>query len=85
MPVRQSEEDEKRGAGTHVELPREAREARLTVNGGKDVQGQLLRTLDDDVLASVVPANHVVILWPLEEAGTRQWGTRRTAAAGTHA
>lgn len=49
------------------------------------MQGQLLRTLDDDVLASVVPANHVVILWPLEEAGTRQWGTRRTAAAGTHA
>ena len=33
------------------------------------MQGQLLRTLDDDVLASVVPANHVVILWPLEEAG----------------
>lgn len=32
------------------------------------MEGELLRPLDDDVLASRVPADHVVVFWTLEEA-----------------
>jgi hypothetical protein len=40
----------------------------LTVYAGEDVEGELLWTFYDDVLASRVPSDHVVVLWPFEES-----------------
>ena len=53
----------------YVELTGERGEAGLAVDGGQDVQCELLGAFDDDVFASGIPADHVVVLWPLEEAG----------------
>lgn len=41
----------------------------MTVDAGEDVEGELLWSLDDDVLAGGVPADHVVVFLALEEAG----------------
>jgi len=38
------------------------------------MESELLWALDDDVFASRVPANHVVVLWALEEAGRAKGG-----------
>ena len=32
------------------------------------MEGELFWSFDDDVLAGGIPANHVVVLWPFEEA-----------------
>ena len=32
------------------------------------MEGELLWAFDDDVFAGGIPANHVVVLWPFEEA-----------------
>jgi hypothetical protein len=48
-------------------LPREASEAGLSVDAGEDMKSELFWSLDDDVLAGLVPADHVVILGSLEE------------------
>ena len=34
----------------------------------EDVQGELFWPLDDDMLAGWIPPDHVVVLWPFEEA-----------------
>jgi hypothetical protein len=39
----------------------------LTIDAGEDVKCQLLWSLNDDVLACWVPANHVVVFGALEE------------------
>lgn len=57
-------------------MPGEARESRLTIDAWKDMESELLRALDDDVFASRVPANHVVVLWALEETGRGERGLR---------
>lgn len=44
----------------------EAGEARLSVDGRKDVEGELLWTLDDDMVPGWVPADHVVVFGLLE-------------------
>ena len=54
---------------THVELSREACEARLTVHGGKDVKRELLWLFYDDVFSGWIPPNHVMVFWTLEEPG----------------
>jgi len=38
------------------------------------MESELLWALDDDVFTSGVPANHVVVLWALEEAGKGERG-----------
>ena len=57
----------------------EAGEARLAVDGRKDVEGELLWTLDDDVVAGWVPADHVVVFRTLEE--TTRFATRSAGSA----
>ena len=47
------------------------------------MESELLWALDDDVLASRVPANHVVVLWALEEAGRGEGGVEREKAGRT--
>lgn len=49
-------------------MPGEARESRLTINAGKDMEGKLFWPLNDDMFAGGVPANHVVVLGAFEEA-----------------
>lgn len=46
-----------------IELPREAGESGLTVYTWKNVEGELLWPLYDDMFAGSIPANHVVVLW----------------------
>ena len=46
----------------HVQLARETRKARLAVDTGEDVEGELFWSLDNDVLAGGIPADHVVVL-----------------------
>jgi len=41
------------------------------------MESELLWALDDDVFTSGVPANHVVVLWALEEAGRGERGLLR--------
>ena len=55
----------------------------MTINAWKDKESELLWALDDDVLASRVPANHVVVLWALEEAGRGEGGVEREKAGRT--
>ena len=52
---------------THVELSGEACEARLTINGRKDVKGQLLWLFYDDIFSGWIPPNHMVVFRTLEE------------------
>ncbi len=49
-------------------MPRERSKARLAVNAGENMERELLWTFDNDVLSGGIPADHVVILWPFEEA-----------------
>ena len=49
----------------------------MTINAWKDMESELLWALDDDVFTSGVPANHVVVLWALEEAGRGERGLLR--------
>ena len=48
-------------------MPGEACEARLTINGRKDVKGQLLWLFYDDILPGWIPPNHMMVFWTLEE------------------
>lgn len=59
-------------------MPREAGETGLSVNAWKDMQSELLWPLDDDVLAGGIPADHVMVLRSLEEAGRRTSVYERT-------
>ena len=47
------------------------------------MEGKLFWSLDDDVLSGGVPANHVVVLWPLKQAERKdELGGRRTRRVG---
>ena len=63
------EEGHETKSQTHVQLSGEACEARLTVDGRKDVKGELLWLFYDDVFSGWIPANHVMVFWTLEEPG----------------
>jgi hypothetical protein len=52
---------------THIKLPRETGKARLSVDTRQDMDGQLLRLFDDDMLALWVPSNHVMVLRSLQK------------------
>ena len=52
---------------TDIELSGEAGESGLTINTWKNVESELLWTLNDDVFSSRIPANHMVVLWTLKE------------------
>ena len=45
----------------------EACEAGLTINGRKDMKGELLRLFYDDVLSGRIPPNHMMVLWTFKE------------------
>jgi hypothetical protein len=49
-------------------LPGEAGEARLSIDGGKNVESELFRFLDDDIFPCWIPTDHVVIFRTLEES-----------------
>ena len=51
---------------TYIELAGETGKAGLTVDRRQYMESKLLGTLDDDMLASSVPANHMMILRTLE-------------------
>lgn len=63
------------GKKTDIELAGEGGEAGLAVDGGEDMEGELLWAFYDDVVAGGVPANHVLVIGLLEEAGEE--GRRR--------
>jgi hypothetical protein len=52
----------------NVKLPGEAGEARLSIDGGKNVESELFRFLDDDIFPCWIPTDHVVIFRTLEES-----------------
>jgi hypothetical protein len=52
----------------YVKLPREASKARLTINAGQDMDGQLLWFFDDDMLALRIPADHMMIVRTFEQS-----------------
>ncbi len=51
----------------YVELTRETSKTRLTIDGGKDVQSELLGSLDNDMVASGIPSYHVVVFLLFEK------------------
>jgi len=51
---------------TYIELAGETSKAGLSVNRREYMESKLLGTLNDDMLASSVPANHMMILRTLE-------------------
>lgn len=52
---------------TYVELTGEGCETGLAVDAWEDVQSELLRSLDDDLLSVGVPTDHRLVLWSFEE------------------
>lgn len=54
-------------SAAYIELPGEAGKSRLPVDAWEDMEGKLLRPLDDDMLSSGIPANHMVILGAFEQ------------------
>ena len=52
---------------THIELAGEGSKTGLAVDGGKDMEGELFWAFDNDMVASRVPSNHVVILLLLKQ------------------
>ena len=59
-------------------MPRKGSKSGLTVDAWEDVEGKLLGSFYDDVLAGRVPSDHVMVLWTFEEAGE----TRRVGDGG---
>lgn len=67
---------------TYVQLTRETREPRLAVDRGKDMEGELLWPFDDNVVASWIPPNHMVILGFFKQtAGSRDQPRQEKKAA----
>lgn len=48
-------------------MPGEARESRLTINAWKNMEGELFWPFDDDMFASWIPPNHMMILWAFKK------------------
>ena len=61
--------NKKRKRRTYVELAGDGGKAGLTVDGVEDVEGMLLWSFDDDMVASSVPSYHVVVLLLFKETG----------------
>ena len=61
------EGDHESKSQTHVQLSGEACEARLTINGRKDMEGELLWLFYDDVFSGWIPPNHVMVFRTFEK------------------
>ena len=70
------EEGHETKSRTHVQLSGETCEAGLTIDGRKDVKGELFWLFYDDVFSRWIPPNHVMVFQTLKQAARKS--LRRT-------